>query len=29
VRETFDLLPVPQPGIQHPGAEDGALHVSA
>ena len=29
VRETFDLLPVPQPGIQHPGAEERTLHASA
>ena len=29
VRETLDRLPVPQPGVQHPGAEDRALHGSA
>ena len=29
VRETFDLSPVSQPGIQHPGAEERTLHASA
>jgi hypothetical protein len=29
VRETFDLVPVPQPGIQHPGAEERVLHGNA